>query len=308
MSETKKIRAGGQAIIEGVMMLVNGGWAIAVRKKSGEIVVQSKPYRRFTERSKILGVPLIRGVASFIEMLNLGLDSINKSADIYYEEDSSAENSLKDKILTVLSMVFAIAVGVGLFMLLPILLGNLIRIQDNQILFNLFIGATRMIFFIIYILLISLMKDIKRFFMYHGAEHKVVYAFENKEELNPDNVRKYSTKHPRCGTSFIFIVLITAIVFYALIDSLVFGIIGIPNTVIFRLANHLILLPLVAAVAFEILTLAGRYFKNPLVKLLVLPGLLFQYITTKEPTDDMIEVAAESLNAALREARNADTE
>ena len=308
MSEKQVIRAGGQAIIEGVMMLVNGGWAIAVRKKSGEIVVQSKPYKRLTQRKKIFNIPLIRGILSFVEMLNLGLDSINRSADIYYEEEAQNSGSLKEKILSVLSMILALVIGVGMFMYLPILLGNLLNMQDNQLLFNLFLGGIRMVFFIVYILLISLMKDIKRFFMYHGAEHKVVYAFEHNEHLVPDNIRKYSTKHPRCGTSFIFIVLMTAIVFYALIDTLVFSVWGIPNTILYRLINHLILLPVVAALAFEILTLAGKFFHNPIVKILVLPGLLFQYITTKEPTDDMIEVAVESLNAALKEAGMTDAD
>ncbi len=301
--KNKKLRAGGQAIIEGVMMLVDGGYAIAVRKKNGKIEVRSKPYSRLTSKNRFFSTPFIRGIVSFIEMMNLGLDSINKSAEIYYEEESSG-TTFKDKVLSVLSIIAALAIGIGLFLYLPILLGNVIHIQDNQLIFNLFLGGVRMTFFVLYILIISLMKDIKRFFMYHGAEHKVVYAYENDEELNVENIRKYSTKHPRCGTSFIFIVLFTAIIFYALLDSLVFGILHIPNTVLYRLLNHLVLLPFVAAIAFELLTLAGRFFDNIIVKILVLPGLLFQFITTKEPTDEMIEVAVESLNSALNEARN----
>ncbi len=293
----KLIRAGGQAIIEGVMMLVDGGHAIAVRKKNNEIEIQSKPYVRWTKKNKFYGFPFIRGIVSFIEMMNLGLDSINKSAEIYYEEETG--NSLKDKLLTVLTFIVAFAIGIGLFLFVPILLGNLLKLQDNQIYFNLFLGLMRMTFFILYILIISLMKDIKRFFMYHGAEHKTVFTYENGEELTVENARKYSTKHPRCGTSFIFIVLITAIIFYAIFDTIIFNLMGIVNNPLSRLINHLILLPFVAAIAFEVLTLTGKWFKNNFVKILIMPGLLFQLITTKEPTDEMLEVAIASLNAAL---------
>ncbi len=293
----KLIRAGGQAIIEGVMMLVDGGYAIAVRKKNNEIEIKSKPYTRWTKKNKFYGLPFIRGIVSFIEMMNIGLDSINKSAEIYYEEETG--NSLKDKLLTVLTFIVAIAIGIGLFLFVPILLGNSLKLQGNQIYFNLFLGLMRMTFFIIYILIISLMKDIKRFFMYHGAEHKTVFTYENGEELTVENARKYSTKHPRCGTSFIFIVLITAIVFYAIFDTIIFNLMGLPNNPLSRLINHLILLPFVAAIAFEVLTLTGKWFKNIFVKILIMPGLLFQLITTKEPTDEMLEVAIASLNAAL---------
>ncbi len=189
------IRAGGQAVIEGVMMLVNGGWAMAVRKKDNQIEVLSKPYKRWTEKNKFYAFPLIRGVVSFIEMMNLGLDSINKSADIFYETDS--KKSVKDIFMTALSILIATVLGLGLFVFMPIMIGNLLKLQYNQLVFNLFIGVLRFIFFFVYILLISLMKDIKRLFMYHGAEHKTVFAFEDGIELTPENIRHYSTKHPR---------------------------------------------------------------------------------------------------------------
>lgn len=297
---SKNIRAGGQAVIEGVMMLVNGGWAMAVRKKDGEIVVESKPYTRWTEKNAFNKLPLVRGVVSFIEMMNLGMDSINRSADIYYETDSG--KSFKDIAMTVLSVIIATALGLGLFVFLPILIGNMLSLQYNQFAFNLFIGALRFVFFFIYIMLISLMKDIKRLFMYHGAEHKAVFAFEDGVELTPENISKYSTKHPRCGTSFIFIVIATAIIFYAVFDTIIFTKLNIPNNPLNRFINHIALLPVVSAIAFEILTLAGKYFRNPIVKALILPGLLFQYITTKEPDSDMLEVSIKSLKAALKAA------
>lgn len=297
----KNIRAGGQAIIEGVMMLVNGGWAIAVRKESGDIEVRSKPYTRWAQRNKIMSLPFIRGVVSFLEMLNLGMDSLNLSADIYYDEEGK-KKGFKDLLMTIVSFIAAIGIAVGLFLFIPIKLGNWLNLQSNQLYFNLFLGGIRMVFFILYILVISLWKDIRRIFMYHGAEHKAVYAFENGVELNVDNVREYSTKHPRCGTSFIFIVLIIAIVFYSVLDTIVFSQLNITNNALNRLINHLIFLPVIAAIAFEILTLAGRYFKNKIVKILLLPGILFQYITTKEPTKEMLEVSIASLKAALKAA------
>ncbi len=299
--DRSKIRAGGQAIIEGVMMLVDGGWAIAVRKKDGEIKTISKSYIRWIKRNKFFQIPFIRGIISFVEMMNLGMDSLNKSADIYYEEEDK-KKSFKDTLMSIFSIILALIIGFGLFLYIPILIGNFLGLKNNQLIFNLFLGALRMLFFILYILIISLWKDVKRIFMYHGAEHKVVYAFENNEELTVENAKKYSTKHPRCGTSFIFIVLITAIIFYALIDTLIFSYFHLSNTAINRMINHLVLLPIVAAFAFEILTLAGKFFKNPIVKILILPGLLFQYITTKEPTDEMLEVSISSLKAALRSA------
>ena len=297
----KNIRAGGQAIIEGVMMLVNGGWAIAVRKQSGDIEIRSKPYTRWAQRNKFMSLPFIRGVVSFLEMLNLGMDSLNLSADIYYDEENK-KKGFKDLLMTIVSFIAAIGIAVGLFLFIPIKLGNWLNLQSNQIYFNLFLGGIRMVFFILYILLISLWKDIKRIFMYHGAEHKAVYAFENGVDLNVENVRKYSTKHPRCGTSFIFIVLIIAIIFYSVIDTIVFSQLNITNNALNRLINHLIFLPVIAAIAFEILTLAGKYFKNKIVKILLLPGILFQFITTKEPTSEMLEVSIASLKAALKAA------
>ncbi|MFO8062967.1 MAG: DUF1385 domain-containing protein [bacterium] len=297
----KNIRAGGQAIIEGVMMLVNGGWAIAVRKESGDIEIRSKPYTRWAQRNKIMSLPFIRGVVSFMEMLNLGMDSLNLSADIYYDEEGK-KKGFKDLLMTIVSFIAAIGIAVGLFLFIPIKLGNWLNLQTNQLYFNLFLGGIRMVFFILYILVISLWKDIRRIFMYHGAEHKAVYAFENGVELNVENVREYSTKHPRCGTSFIFIVLIIAIIFYSALDTIVFSQLNITNNALNRLINHLIFLPVIAAIAFEILTLAGKHFKNKIVKILLLPGILFQYITTKEPTNEMLEVSIASLKAALKAA------
>jgi len=301
----KTLRAGGQAVIEGIMMIVEGGYALSVRKKDGTIHTISKSYQKLSQRNGFYRLPFIRGIVSFIEMMNLGMDSLNKSAEIYYEEQSSG--SFKDTLITILTFIFAFALAILLFMYIPIKLTSFLHIE-NQLYFNLLAGAVRFLFFIIYLVFISRIKDIKRLFMYHGAEHKTVYAYENGLELTVDNARGFSTKHPRCGTSFIFITLISAILFYAFIDTIIFMWLNVPNTPLHRLINHLVFMPLVVALSYELLTLAGRYYKNPLVKILVFPGILFQFVTTKEPTDDMIEVAIASLNAAFKESNKKDNE
>jgi len=292
-----KARVGGQAVIEGVMMLVPGGYAMSVRQPDKQIKTIKKPFKKITEKNKFFSFVFIRGVASFIEMMQLGYDSINKSAEIAFGETS--KGTLKESLYNALVIIASLAVGFGIFFYGPIFVGSLLKLQSNQFTFNLFIGAFRFMLFIIYILSISFIKDIKRLFMYHGAEHKTIYAFENNEELTVENIRKYSTKHPRCGTSFIFITLFSAIIFYSIIDTIVFSSIGITSTPLNRFINHMIFLPLIASISYELLMLAGKHHKNPVVKALVYPGLLFQYITTKEPSDEMIEVAIQSLKSAF---------
>ncbi|MGE3063284.1 MAG: DUF1385 domain-containing protein [bacterium] len=295
-----KPKAGGQAVIEGVMMLVPGGYAMSVRQPDKQIKTEKKPFKKITEKNKILKLIFIRGIASFAESMILGYESINKSAEIAFGETSSG--TFKETFYNILIIVLSLALGFGIFFFIPIYVGSLLKLQSNQIVYNLFIGAFRFLLFIIYIVSISFIKDIKRIFMYHGAEHKTIYAYENEEELTVENIKKYSTKHPRCGTSFIFITLFSAIVFYSVIDYFVFMTLGIPNSPLNRFINHMIFLPIVASVSYELLMLAGKYYKNPIVRVLVYPGILFQYITTKEPTDDMIEVAVESLKSAFEAA------
>jgi len=295
-----KSRAGGQAVIEGVMMLVQGGYAMSVRQPDKQIKTIKKPFIKITEKNKFFMLVFIRGIASFIEMINLGYNSINRSAEIAYGENHRV--SLKETIYSSFVILASLVVGFGIFLYVPIFIGSLLKLQSNQFIYNLFIGAFRLLLFIIYILAISFIKDIKRLFMYHGAEHKTIYAYENGEELTVENIKKYSTKHPRCGTSFIFIILVSAIIFYSIFDTIIFSTVGIRNIPVNRFINHIIFLPLIASVSYELLMLAGKYHKNPIVKVLIFPGILFQYITTKEPTDDMIEVAIESLNSAFEVA------
>ncbi|MDD3803022.1 MAG: DUF1385 domain-containing protein [bacterium] len=293
----EKPKAGGQAVIEGVMMLVPGGYALSVRQPDKTIKTEKRPFKKITERNKFLHLPFIRGVASFIESMVLGYESINKSAAIAYGE--TLKGGAKETLLNALTIILSLAIGFGIFFFGPVYVGTILKLQGNQLLFNLFAGGFRFLLFIIYIVAISYVKDIKRLFMYHGAEHKTIYAYESGDELTVENIRKYSTKHPRCGTSFIFITLLTAILFYAVIDYFVFMTLNIPNNPFNRFLNHMIFLPLIASVSYELLMLAGKFYRNPLVKFMVWPGILFQYITTKEPTDDMIEVAAESLKSSF---------
>ncbi len=296
-----KRKAGGQALIEGILMMTDSGYAISVRKKNGEIITESKPFKKFIDKNKKFNFFPLRGIITFFETLKIGFESLNKSADIYYEdsEEKNKKNEKKvffDNILTVLIALF---VGFFIFMFLPIQLVQFLKL-NNQLYFNILIGSIRLFFFIIYLFIISQIKDVKRIFMYHGAEHKTVFTYENGEDLITENVKKYSTKHPRCGTSFLFITLAFAIIFYSVIDTIVFSLLKITNTPVNRFINHIIFLPLIATISYELLFLAEKFSKNIFVKILILPGILFQYITTKEPTDDMIEVAINSLKEALK--------
>lgn len=297
---SSKPNAGGQAVIEGVMMLVPGGYALSVRQPDKTIKTEKRPFKKITERNRFLHLPFVRGVASFAESMVLGYESIDKSARIAYGEEQ--KGGAKEAVFNALTILLSLALGFGIFFFGPVYVGTLLKLQQNQLLFNLFAGGFRFLLFIIYIVAISYIKDIRRLFMYHGAEHKTIYAYEKGDELTVENIKKYSTKHPRCGTSFIFITLLTAILFYAVIDYFVFMTLGIPNNPINRFLNHMIFLPLVASISYELLMLAGKFYGNPLVRFMVWPGILFQYITTKEPTDDMLEVASESLKSAFEAA------
>ncbi|HCP16481.1 TPA: DUF1385 domain-containing protein [candidate division WOR-3 bacterium] len=297
--ENKKRKAGGQALIEGVLMMADNGYALSVRKQDGTIVTESKPFTKLVKRNKKLNFFPLRGIITFIETLKIGFESLNRSADIYYETDTNNKNGLKNFFETVITFILAIIIGLALFLFLPIQIVQFLKIE-NQFQFNLLIGLIRFIFFIVYLLIISQIKDIKRIFMYHGAEHKTVFAYENGDDLTVENTKKYSTKHPRCGTSFLFITLAFAIIFYSLVDTVVFSVFKITNTPMNRFLNHIIFLPIVATISYELLFLSEKFSKNIFIKFLIYPGLLFQYITTKEPTDDMLEVSIASLKESLK--------
>lgn len=282
-------------------MRVPGAYATAVRRPDGEIEVRHENFQSIAERIPIFKKPFLRGMISMFESLKIGLGTIQLSAEIAMPEENTAKSQSKtsEKIATAASTVFAFGLAFLLFGFLPLwLTTKLLNIARKALAFNLVVGAWRILFFLAYLWIISLMKDIQRLFQYHGAEHKVVFTFENGRELNVENTRPYTTYHPRCGTSFIFIVMIVGILIFALIDSLViwgFGSITLGTRLIF----HLILLPLVAGTGYEFLKVSARFQDRTFMRWLIAPGLWLQRITTKPPTDDQIEVAIAALKGAF---------
>lgn len=299
---------GGQAVIEGVMMRSPERLATAVRKPSGEIVLKIQEYKSLIQRKKWLNIPLIRGAITLIEVMILGIIHLNFSADVAMEAEEEAKR-IKEKKKpkkressslprAIFSVAFALILGIALFFALPLwITTELFNIEKQALSFNLVAGTIRLIFFLVYLIAISFMKDVKRLFQYHGAEHKTVYTFENKKPLVVEEARKFTTLHPRCGTSFLAIVMIISLLFFAFVDTLILYFHG---TITFwiRIAVHLPLVSLVGGISYEALRLSAKYSHNPIVKMLIAPGLALQLITTKEPDDDMLEVAIVALKAA----------
>jgi len=274
---------GGQAVIEGVMMQNGDRIAVAVRRSSdNQITVRDIPAR--THFKHLGKIPFIRGLFRLYDMLSLGIRALNVSVKLAFPEQDQP-----GKIETSLTFLVAIIIAIGGFVILPLYITNTVHglRTGNPILFNLVEGIIRILFFLVYLLLISSLKDIRRVFQYHGAEHKSVYTYEAKEELTVENAHKYQTLHPRCGTAFLMIVFIIAI--------LIFSLAGNPDLWV-KILSRLLLLPVVAGISYEALRFSGRHYKSSKwVRLLVQPGLWLQKITTAEPTDDMLEVAIASL-------------
>lgn len=292
------ILVGGQAVIEGVMMRVPGAYATAVRNPQGEIKVERKEFKSKVETSSLWKKPIFRGVISLFEAMKMGFQTLQWSADIAMPEESGKEPS---KLADWASMAFAIGLAVVMFMAGPYwITQKLLGLDKNALGFNALAGVLRISFFILYLLTISLMKDVKRLFMHHGAEHKVVYNFESGKEISIKNAQAFKTEHPRCGTSFLFIVLLSAILVFAIVDTIVIAFTG-PMNIPTRLILHLPLMPLVAGVSYEIIKLTARKGDVLFFRILRAPGLWLQKITTKEPEDDMVEVAIEALRSAFGE-------
>ncbi len=300
----KKILVGGQAVIEGVMMRVPGAYATAVRKLDGTIETNRKEHKSISDKFPIFKKPVIRGFASLIESMKIGFGTLQWSADIAIEEEdkkAGKETKKENKIWTILTTIFAFALGIGLFVVLPLFLTTkLLNIERQAFSFNIVSGIFRITFFLVYLWLISLMKDVQTLFQYHGAEHKTIYAFEAGKKLNVENAQKFTTYHPRCGTSFIFIILIISILMFALIDTLIIFSIG-SITLPIRIAFHLLLMPLVAGVGYEVLKFTAKHQDKAFARWMTMPGLWLQRITTKPPTDEQIEVAITSLKTAFGE-------
>ena len=284
---------GGQAVLEGIMMKNEEHYSIAVRRSDGSIAVDIENYRN-SVFEKLKKIPFIRGIFSFIDSLILGMRSLNFSAEIYAEEEQGTETSASsqksDKVMTTIVGIISVILAVGLFMVLPVYLTGLVAEQiRNESLIAIIEGVIRLAIFLIYIVAISLMKDIRRVYMYHGAEHKCINCIERGRPLTVSNVMRSSRMHRRCGTSFLlFVVLVSIIVFFFIrVDNLALKI-------VIRIA----LIPVVAGISYELLRFAGRY-DNPITYLISAPGMLLQRLTTREPDESMAEVAIAAVEAVF---------
>lgn len=295
-----ELLVGGQALIEGVMMRSPGAYGVAVRRPDGSIAFQRGKVASLARRYPFLKLPVLRGVAVLFQSLALGIRSLNFSAEqAMPETEKKAEATQDDKSNWAIAGSMAVGLGLGavIFLLVPLWLTKLSETYLfgplSSLAFNLVDGALRGLFFLAYIFLISRMKDIHRVFQYHGAEHKVVFAWEKQVPLTVENARAQSRLHPRCGTSFLLFVLLVSILVFSFI----------PKTLPFLImyGGRLLLVPVIAGLSYEVLRFTAKHQAAPLFALLVAPGLALQRITTQEPTDDMLEVAIAALEEALRE-------
>lgn len=295
------VRIGGQAVIEGVMMKNMDRYAVSVRKPNGKIETKVEECVSFAEKHPLFQLPVFRGMANFLESMVIGMKTLNYSASFYEDEEEQTESRTEqllekilgekaEKIIMGIVLVFSLAISIGLFIILPYIaseaLGKLIR---NEYVILFMEGIIRIAIFLGYIVLISRMEDIKRVFMYHGAEHKTINCLEAGVPLTPENVDNFSRLHKRCGTSFIFIVMIISMVFFFFIRV---------DTIWLRIVLRLLFLPLVAGVSYEFIRLAGSS-DHPLVQIFSKPGLALQRLTTKEPDHSMIEVAIASVEGVF---------
>ena len=303
MKEKPKIQVGGQAVIEGVMMRGPKAISTAVRKKDDTILIKREPFISKTKTHKIFGLPIIRGFVSLIEMLTIGFKSLNFSAEEAIkdeeENDEGKKESKFDKLYQVLSYIFAFGLAFLFFAFLPYRIAYWANIEKTSFVFNAFTGIIRIVFFVAYVLSISLLKDIRRLFEFHGAEHKSVFAYEKNPNFNIEYAKSFTTHHPRCGTSFIFIVLIIAIIVFSVFDGLLSLLFGFVPPLLIRIGLHLLFLPLISGISYEILKFSGKNIDNIFVKIFTAPGLALQYITTKEPDEKQLEVAICALRSAL---------
>ena len=290
------ILVGGQAVIEGVMMRVPGAYATAVRDPEGKVHVDRHDFISISERSNLWKKPILRGMAGLFEAMKMGMATLQWSADIAIPEEKDKE---KKPIVEFLSSLFAICLAISLFMILPMwITTKLLDVEREAVAFNMVSGGFRICFFVVYLFLISLMKDVGRLFQYHGAEHRVVYNFESGKNINITNAQSFPTQHPRCGTSFMFIVLLSAIIVFSIIDTIVMSVTGHISLPI-RLMVHLPMIPFVAGVSYEIIKVTAKKGDSIIFRMLRAPGLWLQNITTRKPEDTMVEVAITALKEAF---------
>lgn len=294
MSDKKCVSIGGQAVIEGVMMRAPNKFVVAVRKPDGNIIIKKEDIK--IDSKPLFKKPLIRGLIALYDSVILGVKALNFSADHGLPEEEKSKNKKMSKLENFLGMFLGIGVAIALFLYIPLFLTELLKniiplIEKSFLMFNFVDGLIRVVIFVGYIFVISRMKDIARVFAYHGAEHKSIYTFEAGLDLTVENARKMSRFHPRCGTSFLLIVMIVSILVFSLIPK--------DSHFAIKFGSRIVLLPVIAGLSYEILKLSGKFSDNFIVKILIAPGLWLQRLTTKEPDDKMLEVAITSINEAL---------
>ncbi len=294
--KTKYTSIGGSALIEGVMMRGNGKMAMAVRRANGEIVL--KVQKSENPKTIFVKIPVIRGIINFVLSMMTSYKALMYSADVSMadieDEEGGGISETTGKVLTVLSMVLGVVLGVGMFMYLPTLLADLFSkhvIELGPAVKRIIVGLVKIAIFMVYMILVSKMEDMRRVFMYHGAEHKTIFCFESKDELLPEKAKEYKRFHPRCGTSFIVITLIVSIFASLLIPW---------KNALFHSILKILFLPLVMGVAYEFIKLAGKY-DNAFTRILSAPGLWTQRITTKEPDEKQLEIAIWALRGVLED-------
>lgn len=298
----KRSKIGGQGVLEGVMMKAPSMCGLAVRKASGEIVYSKENIKSATQKNKFYSLPIVRGVVAFFDIMVFGVKTMTQAAKMYDDttpdykpskfEQYVAKKSGKDimDVAMVFAVIVSIALAVGIFFILPSVLANIVRpYVASGILMNLIEGGIRMLIFILYIVGITFIKDIKRVFRYHGAEHKTINCFEHEEELTVENVQKYRTLHPRCGTSYLLLVMVISI--------LLFSLLGWSPSWYLRIGLRLLMLPVVAGVAYEFLKFAASS-DSLFFRIIRWPGMMLQKLTTAEPDDSMVEVAIIAFKAA----------
>ena len=292
----KRVNIGGQAVLEGVMMKGPSSYALAVRKPNKEIDVKVTPYKSMGEKHKGLSIPIVRGVVNFIESLYIGMKTLMDSSE-YFEEDEAEVKTKEDTKkesgnsgYLIGTLIFSLIIAIGVFMLLPAFLANfLYKLTDKDIIVNIAEGLLRLFIFLGYVAAIAHMEDIKRTFMYHGAEHKTINCMEAGKDLTIENVRAATRFHKRCGTSFVFIVMIISIFVFMFVQT---------DVMWLRLVSRILLIPVIAGISYEVIRYAGRH-ANVCSNILSAPGLWVQRLTTKEPDDDMIEVAIKSVEGVI---------
>jgi len=296
LESSNETLVGGQAVLEGVMMRSPHAWGIAVRKPSGDVATHSEPIERPSEKRKWLAWPVMRGLTTLGQAMSLGFRALRYSANVALDAIPREQEEKKIEIsgwVMAVNVFFSVGFFVFMYKFIPLVAATELKrvspVFGNQIIFNLVDGAIRIALFLLFIWGISLWKDIRRVYQYHGAEHKTVFAFESGDPLTPAAVQKYSTYHPRCGTSFLMTVLLISIVFYTLIPVTTFWA---------RFAIRIALLPVIAGVSYEIIRYAAKH-RGSLFALMTAPGLWLQRITTQPPSDDQVECAIRALDEAM---------